>query len=168
MLTRTFAVERMTGIEPAWPAPERSGAAQPGGSGSYRVMVATPAGGGPGAAWGTGLRSAAAVPATSWRLQRLKCWSGHARAGEGQDDGVVVHGRGEGIGGDGRGHGPVRAGEAAQSGRSGQASGEGSECGGGVAGAHPCLIGSGESAGTFGPPRRRSRCRHETAVSSER
>ena len=106
--------------------------------------MAAPAGGGPGSARRTGLRPAAALSATSPRLQLLRSRHGPDRSGEGQDDGVVVRhscGRGESRSGGG-GHVHGMAGKAAQGRRGGQAGGEGSECGGGMAGAHACLIGS--------------------------
>ena len=109
------------------------------------MMVAASTNVGPGAARGTGLRQAAALPATGWRLQSLGHRPGQDRASEGEDDTTVVRERrhrGKGCGGDGHGHGRAIAGTPAQSRRGGDPSGESSERGDGVADVHAWFIGS--------------------------
>jgi hypothetical protein len=122
----------------------RPGDADPRGSGGHGVVVAASTGVGPGAARRTGLRPAATLPATTWRRLLLGRRFGRDRASEGQNDGVVGRDRRDrGVRcGDGRGYGRAMAGTPAQSRRGGDASGEGSERGDSVTGAHICLIGS--------------------------
>ena len=114
-------------------------------SGGQAVVVAAPAGRGPGRARGAGLRPAAALPATRWRRRLPGRRFAEEPVSEGQDDGVVVGDRrnladgGVDLSG---GYSWAAAGEAPQTCRSGETGGEGSERGGGVADAHVCLIGS--------------------------
>lgn len=107
-------------------------------------MVAASTSVGPGPARRTGLRPAAALPATTRRRLLRGRWSGQDRASEGQNDGVVGRDRRHrGVRcGDGWGYGTAMAGAPVEGRRGGDASGDGSERGDSVTGAHFCLIGS--------------------------